>query len=357
MTSGTKKTLLWTAAGLGTLLAVRRAIRYRRAIRLQGRTALITGGSRGLGLVICRHLAREGVRLAICARDPDELERASADLVQRGAEVLAVPCDVTDQEQVEMMVRTALDRFGPIDILINNAGTIQVGPFEVTTVEDYEQALKTHFWASLYTTLAVYPSMQQRGMGRIVNISSIGGKVSTPHLLPYGASKFALTGFSEGLRAEFAKDGIYVTTVIPGLMRTGSPRNALFKGQHRAEYAWFSISDSLPVVSMSAETAARRIITACQYGDAELILTLPAQVAVRFHGLFPGLTTDLLGLVNRVLPGPGGIGTRSARGSESASALSPSWATTLTEESARRNNEIPFQEQQPTGTPVGPSSS
>jgi short-subunit dehydrogenase len=355
MNRGTKKALFWTTAGLGTLVAAREFARYRRAIRLPGRTALVTGGSRGLGLVIGRQLAREGVRLAICARDPEELERASADLVRQGAEVLAVPCDVTDQEQVEMMVRAVLDRFGRIDILINNAGTIQVGPFEVTTVEDYEQALKTHFWGPLYTTLAVYPWMQKRGMGRIVNISSIGGKISTPHLLPYDASKFALTGFSEGLWAELAKDGIYVTTVIPGLMRTGSPPNAWFKGQHRLEYAWFSISDSIPIVSMSAEAAARRIITACQFGDAELILTLPAMVAVRFHGLFPGLTTDLLGLVNRLLPGPGGIGTRSARGRDSTSALSPSWATTLTEEAARRNNEIPAQGPQPSGTQVGPA--
>ena len=192
--------------------------------------------------------------------------------------------------------------------------------------------------------------MRKRGQGRIVNISSIGGKVSPPHLLPYGASKFALTGFSEGLRAELAKDGILVTTVIPGLMRTGSPRNALFKGQHRAEYAWFSISDSLPILSISAEAAARKIVSACQHGDAELILSLPAQLAVRFHGLFPGLTAELMGLANHFLPGPGGIGTRSVPGRESTSALSPSWATTLTEEAARRNNEIAE-----SATPAGPA--
>jgi short-subunit dehydrogenase len=340
MTGGTRKALLLGAAGLGTYLAVRGAVRAGRRMDLHGRTALITGGSRGLGLVIARQLADRGVRLVLCSREPDELQRASDDLTARGAEVVAIPCDVTDQEQVETMVRTALDRFGAIDILINNAGTIQVGPFEVTTVEDYEQALRTHFWAPLYTTLAVYPWMQQRGHGRIVNISSIGGKVSTPHLLPYSASKFALTGFSEGLRAELAKDGILVTTVIPGLMRTGSPRNALFKGQHRAEYAWFSISDSLPILSISAEAAARKIVSACQHGDPELILSLPAHLAVRFHGLFPGITAELLSLANHFLPVPGGIGTRSVPGHESTSALSPSLATTLTEDAARRNNEI-----------------
>jgi short-subunit dehydrogenase len=197
--------------------------------------------------------------------------------------------------------------------------------------------------------------MRQRGRGRIVNISSIGGKVSMPHLLPYGASKFALTGFSEGLRAELAKDGILVTTVIPGLMRTGSPRNALFKGQHRAEYAWFSISDSIPVLSISAESAARKIVSALQHGDAEVILSLPAQLAVRFHGLFPGLMAEVMSLTNHFLPGPGGIGTHSVPGHESTSALSPSWATTLTEQAARRNNEMSENEPLRSETPAGPA--
>src|SRR4051794_10153260 len=131
MTGGTRKALLLGAAGLGTYLAVRGAVRSGRRMDLHGRTALITGGSRGLGLVIARQLADRGVRLVLCSREPDELQRASDDLTARGAEVVAIPCDVTDQEQVETMVRTALDRFGAIDILINNAGTIQVGPFEV----------------------------------------------------------------------------------------------------------------------------------------------------------------------------------------------------------------------------------
>ena len=176
-------------------------------------------------------------------------------------------------------------------------------------------------------------------MGRIVNISSLGGKISMPHLLPYGASKFALTGLSEGLRAELVKDGIYVTTVIPGLMRTGSPVNAFFKGQSRGS-AWFAISDSIPLLSMSAEWAARQILTACRYGDAELILSLPAHVAVRLHGLFPGLITELLGLADRLLPGPAEGITRNVRGCDSVSALAPAWATKLSDDAAIRNNEI-----------------
>src|SRR5437868_10247139 len=179
--------------------------------------------------------------------------------------------------------RAARARFGRIDVLVNNAGTIEVGPMEVMTLDDYEKAMRTHFWGPLYMVLAVLPEMRARKEGRIVNVSSIGGKISVPHLLPYCASKFALTGFSEGLRAELAKDGIVVTTVCPGLMRTGSPLNAFFKGQHQAEYAWFSISDSLPISSISAQRAARQIVRACKNGDAEVILSVPAQLAALFH--------------------------------------------------------------------------
>ena len=333
------KTLVWTAAGAGALFAARQFVRAQRFLQLAGRSVLITGGSRGLGLVMAREFAGHGARLALCARDAEELERASGELASAGAEVIAIPCDVTRPDEVEAMIGQVLDRFGQIDVLVNNAGTIQVGPMEVTTIEDYEQALRTHFWAPLYTTFAVLPGMRRKRAGRIVNISSIGGKISVPHLLPYSASKFALCGFSEGLRAELAGSGIFVTTVIPGLMRTGGPRHALFKGQHRAEYAWFSIGDSLPVLSTSAPAAARRIVKATQYGDAQLVLTLPAQLAVVFRGLFPELTADVLGLAGRLLPGPGGIGHKSALGKDSTSSLAPSWATKLTDAAAERNNE------------------
>ena len=332
--------LLWAAAGVGALLGVRAAVRKWREYDFRGKSVLITGGSRGLGLVLARELTREGARVAICARDPEELERARLDLKGRGADVLAFPCDVTDRAQVEELVRLCRDRFGGVDVLVNNAGVIQVGPMEVMTLADYEEAMNIHFWGPLYTTLAVLPDMRRRRQGRIVNISSIGGKIGVPHLVPYSASKFALAGLSEGMRAELAKDGIVVTTVCPGLMRTGSPRNADFKGQHRAEYAWFSISDSLPVTSMQAERAARQIIDACRRGDAEVILTVQAVLAVKFHNLFPELSAELMSLFNRLLPAPGGIGKRRAKGRESQSALSPSVLTALSEKAAARNNEL-----------------
>jgi NAD(P)-dependent dehydrogenase (short-subunit alcohol dehydrogenase family) len=340
MRSVTKEILTWTAVGGGALLAARAIARLGRSIRLQGRTVLITGGSRGLGLVLAREFAREGARIAICARDPDELSRAETELKEHGAQVMAVVCDVTSQESVEQAVQSVGDVFGPVDVLVNNAGVIQVGPFEEMRVDDFENAMKTHFWGPLYTSLAVLPSMRRRRIGRIVNIASIGGRISVPHLLPYGASKFALTGLSEGMRAELAKDGILVTTVLPGLMRTGSPINALFKGHHRAEYALFSISDSIPLLTVSAELAAQQIVNACRLGDAELIISWPAKVAAAFHGLFPGLAIDILALANRLLPGPGGIGTTNARGADSTSVIAPSLSTGLSDRAALGNNEV-----------------
>ncbi|HEV3469498.1 MAG TPA: SDR family NAD(P)-dependent oxidoreductase [Pyrinomonadaceae bacterium] len=332
--------LVLAAAGAGALLAARSLLRRANEYDLRGKTALITGGSRGLGLVLARELAAEGTNVAVCARDRRELERAVADLSARGANAYAFPCDVTDRAQVREMVEVVTRHFGRIDVLVNNAGTIQVGPVEVMTVEDFEQAMAIHFWAPLYTTLAVLPQMRERREGRIVNISSIGGKIAIPHLVPYSASKFALAGLSDGLRAELLKDGVVVTTVCPGLMRTGSPRNANFKGQHRAEYAWFAISDALPVTSIQAERAARQIISATRRGQAELIITTQAVLAVKFRNLFPEATADMLALANRLLPGPGGIGRRRAKGKESESPLAPSLLTTLSDRAAVRNNEM-----------------
>jgi NAD(P)-dependent dehydrogenase (short-subunit alcohol dehydrogenase family) len=325
----------------GGALALRAALQPRRRnYSFQGKNVLITGGSRGLGLVLAREFYKQGARVAICARNAAELERARLDLQLWREDVVTVPCDVTVKTEVDEMVLAVREQLGPIDVLVNNAGVIAVGPMETMTIEDYQESMDTHFWAALYTTLAVLPQMRERGHGRIVNISSIGGMVSVPHLLPYCAGKFALTGFSEGLRAELLKNNIYVTTVCPGLMRTGSARNAEFKGKHRAEYAFFSVSGSLPILSIDADRAGRQIVAACRRGAAEIVVSLPFKIAARVHGLLPGTTANLLGLVNRVLPEPGGIGTRRAPGRESKSAISESFLTRLNQWAAQRNNEV-----------------
>src|SRR2546423_4339522 len=200
------------------------------------KVALITGGSRGLGLVMARQLCASGASVALIARNMDELARAKADLDRFNTEVLMVQCDLLDVAQIQSAVQQTLQHFDKIDILINNAGIIEVGPLPHMNIEDFERAMKVHFWAPYYLVWQIVPLMRRRGGGRIVNISSIGGKVAVPHLAAYCASKFALTGFSDSIRAELVQHNIYVTTVVPGLMRTGSHVNARFKGKHDSEF-------------------------------------------------------------------------------------------------------------------------
>jgi len=328
------------AAGAAAGWAGMRLFGGREPVSFAGKSALVTGGSRGLGLVLARDLAAEGARVAICGRDPEALERARAALQPTGATVLALTADVTDRDAVRALVEQVTARLGPLDVLVNNAGVIEVGPAETMTVADYEEAMATNFWGMVYPTLMVLPAMRDRRAGRIVNITSIGGRLAIPHLLPYSASKFAALGFSQGLRAEVAGDGVVVTTAIPGLMRTGSPRNATFRGRHRAEYAWFSIGDSLPGVSVSAEEAARRILSAARRGDAEVSFPAVTRLAVIAAAVAPSLTASALGLAGRMLPGAPGRRSGRRPGRESQSALSPSWLTRRGDEAARRFNQI-----------------
>jgi NAD(P)-dependent dehydrogenase (short-subunit alcohol dehydrogenase family) len=335
------------AAWAGLLWLGSRLLRSGGWPSLAGRTVLITGGSRGLGLVLAREAAADGARIAICGRDAESLSRAGEALRGIGAEVFTVECDVTDAAQVRRLVDEVTRRVGPVDLLINNAGVIEVGPAETMSVADYQEAMATNFWGVLYPILEVLPGMRARGDGRIVNITSIGGKLGVPHLVPYSASKFAAMGLSQGLRAELAAEGVAVTTAVPGLMRTGSPRNAIFRGRHRAEYAWFSIADSLPGLSVSAEDAAARILAAARRGDAEVLFPITARAAAIAQAAAPNLTARVLATVNRVLPGAPARRTGRRRGAESQSRLSPSLLTRLGDRAARQYNQMAPDEGRP----------
>jgi NAD(P)-dependent dehydrogenase (short-subunit alcohol dehydrogenase family) len=327
-------------AGLGSLLALR-AARGRRAIDFRGRTVVIFGGSRGLGLAMARAFSAEGAYLVLVARDEDELNRAVADLEAHGGQAHAISCDIRSRSQVERTIQRIVHDRGGLDVLVNDAGIIQVGPFDHMTIADFEDAMATHFWGPLYTILTALPHMRRGGARRIVNISSIGGKIAVPHLLPYTASKFALTGLSEGLRSELARDGFAVTTVCPGLMRTGSTYNARFKGRHRDEFAWFHVSSAIPGFTISASRAAHQIVDACRHGDPELVITPAAKIAVVANGLSPAITARALAIANRVLPKPGEGGDESRSGWQSVSRFVPSMLTRLADRATREHNELP----------------
>ena len=330
----------------GALLAARAIRRRIGALDLDGAAVLITGGSRGLGLELARVYADAGARLALVARSEDALARARQELVAHGAEVVVRAADLREPGAAADAVRWAAGVYGRLDVLVNNAGIIGVGPLEHLERKDFEDAFALHVWAPLEAMQAFAEGARRQpapdGGTRIVNIASFGGLVSVPHMIPYATSKFALVGLSDGMRTALARDDIHVTTVAPGLLRTGSHVNAGFKGQHEAEFAWFSAGAGNPLLSMDAGRAARKIVEASRVGQARLTLTFPAKLAHAFDTFAPGLTASALKLAERLLPdATGASGDTLRMGYESTSAISPSVLTALADREVGPNNELP----------------
>lgn len=270
----------------------------------EGQSVFITGGSRGLGFALAQSLVQEGANVTLVARDMNELTKAQELLSQlKGGKVHTIACDVTVPSDLKRAMSEANSKFNGIDLLINNAGAILVGPWETLEPEDFEAQIKLHVYAPMEAIRCVLPYLRQTTSGkRIVNICSMGGRVAVPHMLAYDTSKFALSGFSQGIGVELASEGISVTTVYPSLLRTGSPIQAVFKGDHEKEFAWFQAGDILPGLSMSASSAARRIVEAARDRRWELTLSKFAQLRMGVAAFFPELMNQLMVGFNRLLP-------------------------------------------------------
>lgn len=307
----------------------------------QDRVALIAGGSRGLGLLLARRLGRRGAKVVLAARDGAELERARQSLVEEGIDAHLVVADVAVEAQAREMVEEAVQRHGHLDVLINAASIIQVGPLEAWSLDDLRAALDVNFWGTVHACLAALPHLRQRPGARIVNVSSIGGVVPVPHLLPYACGKYAITGFSEGLQAEVARQGVRVTTVIPWLMRTGSPPHALVKGQEEAEATMFTLAGSLPGITMGGERAADRIVRATERGERFVTLGGLGKAVRLAHALAPGLSGAVLATTASLLPqAPEGASEAQAtEAREHPSRWTRSFLTALGRRAAAKNNE------------------
>ena len=293
--------LPWAAAGVAAGVGAAALSRRRRTGRLTGRVALVVGGSRGLGLQLAREFAAGGASVVVCGRDTDSLDRAVAELTGRGAAAHGVSCDVADPDQVRAMVAEAAARFGRLDFVVNNAGIMRIGPQEALAEEHFRAAMDVMFWAPFHVGRAALDHLRATS-GTLVNIISIGGEVAVPHLLPYSCAKAAARALSEGLSAETAGTGVHVTTVVPGLMRTGSHRGVAFTGAPEREYVWFAFLAGLPLLSVGVERAARHIVRAAARGRGHLLITPMARVGTAVHGIAPGLTQAGLGVVGRLLP-------------------------------------------------------
>ena len=309
--------------------------------------ALVAGASRGLGMLVARELHHRGFRPVIAARSAAELAQAARRLAGEGIEVQTAVMDVGRAEQVEEVVERVERELGPIELLLCVAGVIQVGPLTALDRRDFVEAIDVMLWGPVNTALAVIPGMRARGRGRIGIVSSIGGLISAPHLLPYSTAKFGAVGFARGLRSELAGTGVSVTTVAPGLMRTGSHLRAQFRGDVQREYGWFATAATLPVLSMNAERAARRIVTGVLRGRPLVLFTPLAQVAPRVDVLFPRFGAGVLALTARLLPSWPAEASASARieGRQVEAMMAPRsrtvlrWLTTLGRRTAIRANE------------------
>jgi short-subunit dehydrogenase len=316
---------VWTGAMLAAATTARVVRRLQKEKEwAKNKVVVITGGSRGLGLALAEIFWKHGARLVLAARDEQELQKAKNHLLARTSgmdsdSVLTVACDLRLPEDPEKLIERAVHVFGSIDVLINSAGVIYVGPVDKLSIDLYLEAMNINFFGMLRTTYAVLPHLLERGSGWIVNIGSIGGKIPVPHLAAYTASKFAAVGFSETLQTELRPKGIQVTTVNPGLMRTGSYPHANFVGQRKQEYRWFSFSASTPGIAHSVSYAARKIYGAVVQGRREIEIGVDAYLAVRAHGLTPSLTQTIESVVGElILPESGGT-TVPAKGAEFAS--------------------------------------
>ena len=199
--------------------------------RLQGKAALVTGGTRGIGRAIAESLLREGVRVAVCGRNRDSVEHAAGPLQHLGTVIGAV-CDVRRYEEVEALFSTIRGSFGRLDILVNNAGVRGFGRVDEVSPEQWREVIETNLHGPFYCSRLAVPMMKEAGGGFIVNIGSLAGKHAFAGGAAYNASKFGLKGFTEALMLDVRHDNIRVTTIMPGSVQTN------FRGQGTEEGEW-----------------------------------------------------------------------------------------------------------------------
>lgn len=254
-------------------------------------TVLVTGASQGIGKATALLFARQGYDLVLAARQADRLADVSQEVQTFGRAAMSVPTDVQNPDQVQALVRKALEQYGNIDVLVNNAGVYISGPVEQFSLSDWHQAVDTNFWGYVHTIQALLPHFLERRTGTIVNVISIGGKAPIPYLIPYSASKYAVTGMTEALHSELKPKGIHVCGIYPSIIKSSFMERAILRGTNdqdvQARRDQLNQVLSSPVVE-KPEDVARAIWDAVKYQRAE-VLVGSASVSKVAYGLFPGL--------------------------------------------------------------------
>jgi len=298
-----QSTLVTALAGVAAAAVFASMLKRRaRRLDLRGRVAVVTGGGRGLGLAITRELLARGCRVAICGRESALIERSTSALRAQGFEVFGMACDASSANQVEVFVRAVIERYGKIDLLVNNAGQCFVGPAAELSPSDMEKALRNIFWVHYHPTAAVLPHMRSRLFGRIANITSFAGIVPVPHQAAYVAGKYAATGWSRTLGIELRKEGVLVSTITPPPLRDGAPLYVHFNGEVEGEFSWFTWALTSHLTSATAEATARVVVDALEHGDRERAVTPMSWLFSRAYGAAPDLVSRILGWIERGMP-------------------------------------------------------
>ena len=188
--------------------------------KLKGKVAIVGGSSKGLGKASAVSLAKEGVNIVLCARNEDDLEKTKRDIKSLGVEVLALRVDMTKEEDNELIVKKTIDKFGRIDILVNNSGGPAPGSFRDFSIEDFDQAYNSVLRYNIKMIKLCLPYMEQRGWGRIVNIASVSVKEPMPSMVLSNIFRTAVVSFAKSVSKDIMANGVTINTICPGYFRT-----------------------------------------------------------------------------------------------------------------------------------------
>jgi short-subunit dehydrogenase len=249
-------------------------------IDLRGSRVLLTGASSGIGHALALRLGREGARLVLASRNRERLDALAAGVRQEGGDAIAVAADVTDPAQRLRLVEATVAALGGLDVLVNNAGVGAIGWFAEASEERLRRLFEVNFFAATELTRLALPHLRQGRNPQLVNVSSVVGRRAMPGISEYSASKFALTGWSEGVRPELRRLGIHVLVVSPGRIETEFREHLV---EERFRLGWQHRK------GMSADRCARIIVSAMRRRANEVVVTTSARLGLWANRLFPRL--------------------------------------------------------------------